>query len=111
MKFQIPKAHDLSRILASRNFQINMLAKIQRFENDKMLLKNEEAGKEFNQHFGHITDSLDLYEFPYETVCEGLADVDSTVCKSRNHPSIVKIKERYKLKGSFSFRRRDKGNN
>ena len=38
-------------------------------ENDKMLLKNKEVGKEFIQHFGHITDSLDLYEFPYETVC------------------------------------------
>ena len=33
-------------------------------ENDKMLLKTEEVGKEFSQHFGHITDSLDLYEFP-----------------------------------------------
>ena len=33
-------------------------------KNDKMLLKNEEAAKEFNQYFGHITDSLDLPEFP-----------------------------------------------
>ena len=41
-------------------------------ENDKMLLKNEELGKVFNQYFGHITDSLDLYEFPDEKVCEGL---------------------------------------
>ena len=30
-------------------------------ENDKMLLKNEEVAKEFNQYFGHITDSLDLF--------------------------------------------------
>ena len=27
---------------------------------------------QFNQYFGHITDSLDLYEFPDEKVCEGL---------------------------------------
>ena len=40
-------------------------------ESDKMLLKNEEVGKVFNQYFGHITDSLDLYEFPDEKVCEG----------------------------------------
>ena len=32
-------------------------------ENDKMLLNNEEIAKEFNQYFGHNTDSLDLYEF------------------------------------------------
>ena len=39
-------------------------SKIMLIENDKMLLKNEEVAKEFNQYFGHITDSLDLYEFP-----------------------------------------------
>ena len=39
-----------------------------------MLLKNEEVAKEFNQYFGHITDSLDLYEFSYMKVCEGPDD-------------------------------------
>ena len=73
-------------------------------ENDKMLLKNEEVGKVFNQYFGHITDSLDLYEFPDEKVCEGLDDIDNIVYKFRNHPSIVKIKEQYKVKSNFSFR-------
>ena len=29
-----------------------------------MLLNNEEIAKEFNQYFGHITDSLNLYERP-----------------------------------------------
>ena len=70
-------------------------------ENDKMLLKNKEV---FNQYFGHITDSLDLYEFPHEKVCEGLDDIDNVVYKFRNHPSIVKIKEQYKVKSNFSFR-------
>ena len=73
-------------------------------ENDKMLLKNEEVAKEFNQYFGHITDFPDLYEFPDEKVCEGLDDIDNIVCKFRNHPNIVKIKERYKVKGNFSVR-------
>ena len=73
-------------------------------ENDKMLLKNEEVAKEFNQYFWHITDSLDLYEFHDEKVCEGLNDIDNIVCKFRNHPSIVKIKERCKVKGNFSIR-------
>ena len=47
MKFQIPKAQDLSGKLASRTFQ-----------NNNMLLNNEEIAKEFNQYFRHITDSL-----------------------------------------------------
>ena len=47
MKFQIPKAQYLSGKLASRTFQ-----------NNNMLLNNEEIAKEFNQYFRHITDSL-----------------------------------------------------
>ena len=70
-------------------------------ENDKMLLKNEEVAKEFNQYFGHITDSLDLYEFPDVRVCEGRDDIDNIVYKFGNHPSIIKIKERYKVKEIF----------
>ena len=69
-------------------------SKIMLIENDKMLLRNEEVAKEFNQIFGHITDSLYLYEFPDVRVCEGLDDIDNIVYKFRNHPSIVKIKER-----------------
>ena len=79
-------------------------SKIMLIENDKMLLKNEEVAKEFNQYFGHITDSLDLYEFPDVRVCEGRDDIDNIVYKFRNHPSIIKIKERYKVKENFSFR-------
>ena len=79
-------------------------SKIMFIENDKVLLKNEEAAKEFNQYFGHITDSLDLYEYPDVTFCEGLGDIDNIVYKFRNHPSIIKIKERYKVKENISFR-------
>ena len=73
-------------------------------ENDKMLLKNEEVAEVFNQYLRHITDSLDLYEFPDEKVCEGLDDIDNIVYKFRNHPSIVKSKEQYKVKSNFSFK-------
>ena len=44
-----------------------------------MLLKNEEVGKEFNQYFGHVTECLDLYEFPDEKICEELDDIDNIV--------------------------------
>ena len=68
-------------------------------ENDKKLVKNEEVAKEFNQYFGHISDSLDLYEFPDVRVCEGRDDIDNIIYKS-----MIKIKERYKVKENFSFR-------
>ena len=55
---------DIVNYKKQRNLVANLI------ENDRMLLKNEEVAKEFNQYFGHITDSLDLYEFPDEKVCE-----------------------------------------
>ena len=62
------------------------------------------VGKVFNQYFGHITDSIDLHVFPDIKVCEGLGNIDNIVYKFRNHLSIVKIKEQYKVKSNFSFR-------
>ena len=47
-------------------------SKIMLLGKDKMLKKNEEVAKEFNQYYGHIPDSLNLYESPYEKVSEGL---------------------------------------
>ena len=102
MKFQIPKAQDLSGKLASRTFGGD--SKIMLNENDKMLLNNAEIAKEVNQYFGYITHSLNLYAFPDVRVCEELDDIDNVVYKFRNHPSIIKIKERYKIKDKFSFR-------
>ena len=45
-----------------------------------------------------------MHEFPCEKVREGVDDIGNLVCKVRNHLSIVKIKERYKVMDSFSFR-------
>ena len=45
-----------------------------------------------------------MHEFPCEKVREGVDDIGNLVCKVRNHLSIVKIKERYKVMDNFSFR-------
>ena len=49
------------------------------------MIKNKEIAKKFNQYFGHITDSLDLYECPDIRLCDGLDDIDDVVHKFRNH--------------------------
>ena len=66
-----------------------------------MLLKNEKVGKVFNQYFGHITDSLDLYEFPDEKVCEGLDDIDNIVYKFKNLQVSQKLKSDSHLLKNF----------
>ena len=70
----------------------------------KCYQESEEVVKEFNQHFGHITDFLGLNEFSDEKVRKGLDDNDNINCKFKNHPSIVKIKEQHKVQDDFSFR-------
>ena len=70
-------------------------------ENNKMSLKREEVAKEFKPYFGYITISLDSYKFPSGKVCERLDGINNIVWKFRNQQSIVKIKERYQVKGIF----------
>ena len=60
--------------------------------------------KNLTNIFGLITDLLNLYELSDVRVCEELEDIDNIVYKFRNHSSIVKIKERYKVKGNVSVR-------
>ena len=60
------------------------------------------SGKLASRTFKMIT--CYLYEFHDIRVCEGLDDINKIVYTFRNHPSIVKIKERYKVKSNFSFR-------
>ena len=47
-----------------------------------------------------ILDSIWIF---WCKVLQGLDDIDNIVSKFRNHTSIVKIKERYKVKDNFSF--------
>ena len=49
-------------------------------------------GKEFNNFFTQIVDSLDLYEFPSEPRREYSDDI---VLKFKTDPKIVKIKKKY----------------
>ena len=84
--------NEVSNIESSRHFWKNCKlyfsnkhargdSKIMHIENDKILLKSEEVAKEFKQYFGHITDYLDLYEFPDERINEGLNDIDNITYK------------------------------
>ena len=51
----------------------------------------------FNEYFGSIVESLDLYEWESEITDLGLNDsnqdyLDITICKYEKHPSIQMIK-------------------
>ena len=59
--------------------------------------------KDFNQYFGHITNSLVTYEFPSEK-CERLHETENIAIKFNKHRSIMKIKKHCKFKKNVSSR-------
>ena len=75
-------------------------------ENDKMILDNESVSEKFNNYFSQIVDSLDLYEFPSKPSREYADEIDSI---DSTHPSIVKMKKRFKINTTFSFSPTSKG--
>ena len=66
-------------------------------KNDKMILDNESVSEKFNNYFSQIVDSLDLYEFPSKPRREYAGEIDNIVWKFKTHPSIIKIKIKFKI--------------
>ena len=72
-------------------------------ENDKIILDNKSVSGEFNKYFSKMVDSLDLHEFPSGSPRKYADEIDDVVSKFKTQPSIVKIKERFRIKTIFSF--------
>ena len=68
-----------------------------------MLINNDEIAKTFNKHFVEKVEKLNSFEWPsnYEDLTE--ETLTKIIKKLMNHPSIVKIKNKYLIKEKFSF--------
>jgi len=82
--------------------------KITLVENDELIKDDKEIGKMFNEFFINITEKLDLNQPPTEPVpLNELSDniLQNEIMLFRNHPSILKIKEKVSNnENSFKFR-------
>ena len=68
-----------------------------------MLLKDEEIVKNLINIWDILLITLNYMNFSMKrSAKDGMILI--TDCKFRNHPSIVKIKEQYKVKRNFSFK-------
>ena len=73
-------------------------------EKDKLLSKQKDVASTFSEHFGSITDSLNVFSWPEDTSTSSRNDtINSIIKKFVFPPSIKAIMEKFKIKSKFSF--------
>ena len=72
-------------------------------EKETLLVNNDEIAKTFNRDFAETVEKISTFEWPSKN--EGLTKETLTkiIKKFKNHPSIVKIKNKYLIKEKFCF--------
>ena len=71
-------------------------------EGGKILIENMKIAKTFNSYFESVTDSLELFDRPLQPYVS--CDKVQNIIKSfSNHPSIIKIKHKFKRSKKLSF--------
>ena len=72
-------------------------------QKETLLVNNDEIPKTFNQHFAEMVEKLNTFGLPSNN--EDLTEEALTkiIKKFKNHPSIVKIKNKYLIKEKFSL--------
>ena len=77
-------------------------------ENGKLLLKDKDIADTFDEFFGSVVESLDLYKWESEISDLDLNDsnqnyLDITIRKNEKYPSIQMIKQNFSIPKRFSF--------
>ena len=82
----------------------NIQENIMLLEKDKLLSKQTDVSSTFSKHFGSITDSLNLFSWPEDTLMSSRnGTVNSIIKKFACHPNIKAIKKKFKIKSEFPF--------
>ena len=77
-------------------------SKIASNENGEILTENIKIAKTFNLYFEPFTDSLVLFDWPFQlNISDG--KVQNIVRIFSSHPSIIRIKQKFKLSKKFFF--------
>ena len=68
-----------------------------------MLVNYDEIVKNFNKHFAETVDKINPFEWPSNSGDLTKETLTKIIKNFKNHPSIVKIKNKYLIKEKFSF--------
>ena len=72
-------------------------------EKEKLLSKQKDVASTFNKHFGSITDLLNLFSWPEDTLMSSGNDTIKFIIKKFAFHRIIKaIKKKFKIKSEFS---------
>ena len=71
---------------------------------NKILLQNKQLASQFNEYFGQIIDSLELYDYPCNNIDGLVNDIDCVMLKFTSHLSIKNIKQNFTVNEKFIFR-------
>ena len=73
-------------------------------ENRKVISDDKKCAEVFNQYFATTVDELDIDRKLHTENTDGVDDpILGAITKYRNHPSILKIKEKIKVAKAFNF--------
>ena len=74
-------------------------------DGDNIISTEKQVAETMNNFFSNAVESLKIKGFkPDDTVNEGLDDINKIVSKFKNHPSIIKIKQRIEIKIFIFFK-------
>ena len=75
-------------------------------QNNTIISEDKSIAEHFNNYFVHITDALDIKEWPTNAQIESIENQPlKAISKYLNHPSIQTIKDEFQSTNSFSFRK------
>ena len=74
-------------------------------ENGNIISNDTSCAELMNHYLSHITDSLNIIEWPTTPEIELIDDpLDKSIMKYSNHPSIINIQREFANTSQFSFR-------
>ena len=73
-------------------------------ENKKLIVKNDEIAKIFNEFFSKTAHKLNIFEWPSCEIEYTEDQLNNIIKKYKRYPSIKKIKSNYTIKQTFSFK-------
>ena len=79
--------------------------KIHLIENDELLKTDLETAEVFNEFFSNIVQNLNILSFENdEPIVNNISDLTlKAILKYRKHPGVIAIRDKFKIKETFSF--------
>ena len=101
--FSNKHAHGASKIILIEKEKITNNSN-EFIKKESLLVSNDEIAKTFNKHFAETEETLNTFEWLSNNTDLLNDQLIAIIKKFRNHPSIIKLKNKYDFQEKFSFK-------